>query len=186
MAETPSNMLPLGSIAPDFELLDTRTNNHLSLNQLKSPKGTVIMFLCNHCPYVKHIQSKLTEIANIYQTKGVSFVAISSNDVESYPQDGPEYMRKEAEKHHYTFPYLYDDTQEVAKAYHAACTPDLYVFDHQLHCVYRGRFDDSTPGNHRPVMGHDLSQALDNLLAGKVISTDQKPSVGCNIKWKKK
>jgi peroxiredoxin len=186
MAETPSSMLPLGNIAPDFRLLDTKTNQSLSLDELKSPTATVIMFLCNHCPYVKHIQSKLSEIAKLYQTKGVSFIAISSNDVQAYPEDGPAYMRQEAEKNHYSFPYLFDETQEVAKAYQATCTPDLYIFDSHLKCVYRGRFDDSTPGNKRPVTGYDLSQALDNILANQPVNANQKPSVGCSLKWKKK
>lgn len=185
MAETPSTMIPLATIAPDFSLIDTRTNEKVTLQQLKSPTATVIMFLCNHCPYVKHIQKKMVEVAKIYQAKGVQFIAISSNDVKSYPQDGPEQMRIEAEANHYSFPYLYDETQAVAKAYHAACTPDFYIFDNQLKCVYRGRFDNSTPGNRQPLTGHDLSSALDNLLVGKPIDVNQLPSVGCNIKWKK-
>lgn len=185
MAETPSNMIPLGTKAPDFQLIDTRTSKQVSLQEIKSDKATVIMFICNHCPYVKHIQQKLAEIAKTYQAKGVSFAAISSNDVKNYPADSPDNMRREAEKHHYTFPYLYDETQAVAKAYHAACTPDFYVFDSNLACVYRGRFDDATPGNSNPVTGRELSHALDAVLAGKPVSTDQKASVGCNIKWKK-
>lgn len=185
MAETPSKMLALGTIAPDFRLLDTLTSQYLSLDELKSSTATVIMFLCNHCPYVKHIQLKLAEIAKYYQKKGISFIAISSNDVQFYPQDGPQAMHTEAINNHYTFPYLYDDTQEVAKAYQAACTPDLYVFDDHLQCVYRGRFDDSTPSNQRPVTGADLSKALEHILTGTPISEDQKPSIGCNIKWKK-
>ncbi len=185
MAVTPSTMIPLGTKAPEFRLLDTRTNKYLTLNELKSPIATVILFLCNHCPFVIHIQPKLVEMAKLYQAKGISFIAISSNDVSTYPQDGPVYMRAEAEKNHYTFPYLYDETQNVAKAYQAACTPDLYVFDSKLQCVYRGRFDDATPGNQQAVTGHDLSQALDCILSDKPISPDQKASVGCNIKWKK-
>lgn len=185
MAETPSKMLPLGTKAPDFNLHDTCTGKNKSLQDLKSDKGTVIMFICNHCPYVKHLQSKLVEVAKKYQKQGISFIAISSNDVVNYPADSPEKMKLEAEKNGYTFPYLYDETQQVAKAYQAACTPDFYLFDGDLKCVYRGCFDDSTPGNGRPVTGKDLSEALDDLLSGKVISSDQKPSVGCNIKWKK-
>lgn len=186
MAETPSTMIPLGTKAPDFKLLDTKTNEYRSLQELKSDKATVIMFICNHCPYVKHIRSKLAEIARQYQTKGVSFIAINSNDVENYPLDSPEHMREETEKYQYTFPYLFDDTQAVAKAYHAACTPDFYIFDSNMQCVYRGRFDNSTPGNNNPVTGNDLHQALDNILTGNPVSADQKASVGCNIKWKKK
>ena len=184
MALTPSSMLPLGTTAPSFQLPDTRTGKTVSLDQLKSEKGTVVMFICNHCPYVKHIQTKLTEIAKKYQAQGISFIAISSNDAETYPADSPENMRKEAEKHGYTFPYLYDETQTTAKSYQAACTPDLYVFNKDLACVYRGRFDDATPGNDAPVTGKDLSNALDALLTGKPIHEDQKPSIGCNIKWK--
>lgn len=185
MAETPSTMIPLGTTAPDFHLLDTVSGKHVSLSDLKSGKGIVIMFICNHCPYVKHIQAEMVAIAKQYTAKNIQFVAISSNDVKNYPQDGPEQMREEAEQNGYTFPYLYDETQEIAKAYHAACTPDLYLFDSSLKCVYRGRFDESTPGNRKPVTGADLRLALDGLLAGQPITLDQKPSVGCNIKWKR-
>lgn len=185
MAETPSKMIPLKTKAADFQLLDTRSNKLFGLNDLKSRKATVIMFLCNHCPYVKHIQQKLTEIAKLYQSKDISFIGICSNDATSYPADSPEKMRIEAEQHHYSFPYLYDETQSVAKAYQAACTPDFFVYDKDLLCVYRGRFDESTPGNSRPVTGQDLRQALDDILAGKPVSENQKASLGCNIKWKK-
>jgi peroxiredoxin len=185
MAETPSTMLPLGTKAPDFCLLDTRTEKNISLHDVKSDLATVILFICNHCPYVKHIQPKLVEVAKKYQAKKISFVAISSNDANNYPADGPKEMKENADAHHYTFPYLYDESQSIAKAYHAACTPDFFVFDHNLACVYRGRFDESTPGNGAPVTGKELSAALDALLAGKAITIDQKPSVGCNIKWKK-
>ena len=137
MAETPSNMIPLGSRAPDFHLPDSRTGKQLSLKDIKSDKATVIMFICNHCPYVKHLQTELVATARKYQAHGVSFIAISSNDVNNYPADGPVQMAKEAEKYHYTFPYLYDETQEVAKAYQAACTPDFYIFDGVLVCVPR-------------------------------------------------
>lgn len=184
MAETPSSMLPLGTIAPDFTLLDTRSNQHLSLQQLKSDKATVIMFICNHCPYVKLIQHKLRDIAETYQQKGVTFIAISSNDAVKYPADAPDKMHIEVDTQGYTFPYLYDETQNVAKQYQAACTPDFYVFDKDLACVYRGRFDDARPGNNRPVTGHDLCQALESVLAGKPVDANQIPSVGCNIKWK--
>lgn len=186
MAETPSNMIPLGTIAPDFCLVDTRTDQSVTLDQIKSQTATVIMFICNHCPYVKHIQGALVDIAKTYQAKGFSFVAISSNDSVGYPQDGPDNMRQEAEKHDYSFPYLFDETQAVAKAYHAACTPDFYIFDGNLHCIYRGRFDGSTPGNGLPVTGEDLLHALEAVLSGKPINPDQKASLGCNIKWKKK
>src|SRR3990167_1689745 len=184
MAETPSTMIPLGTIAPDFQLIDTRNGKKLSLHETKSPIATVIMFICNHCPYVQYIKPKLLEIAKNYQAKGLRFIAINSNDAAKYPADGPEEMRKIAEQYNFTFPYLYDETQAIAKAYQAACTPDLYVFDHDLKCVYRGRFDEATPGNHRPVTGKDLCHALDCVLAGKVVNGEQIPSVGCNIKWK--
>lgn len=185
MAETPSTMLPLGTIAPPFKLLNTVDHQFFTLDELKSDIATVIMFICNHCPYVKLIQQKLVEVAKHYQSQGISFIAINSNDVKNYPADSPEKMTYEAKMASYSFPYLYDETQAVAKAYHAACTPDFYVFDNKLACVYRGRFDEATPGNQLPVTGNDLSKALNQLLANKPISHDQKPSVGCNIKWKK-
>lgn len=185
MAKTFSSMIELGTQAPNFSLLDTKTQKIISLTNNKSDIATVIMFICNHCPYVKHIQSKISEIAQFYQKKGVVFIAISSNDALAYPADAPEEMRKEAELFHYPFPYLYDETQEVAKAYHAACTPDFYIFDKNLLCVYRGRFDAATPGNGLPVTGEDLSQALDNVLNGVPVNENQQPSIGCNIKWKK-
>jgi peroxiredoxin len=185
MAETPSTMIPLGTKAPDFRLLDTVSNRLFTLQELNSETATVIAFICNHCPYVKLIQTKFAELAREYQKKGISFIAISSNDAANYPADSPEKMHDEAIQHHYSFPYLYDETQEVARAYHAACTPDFYIFDQSLLCVYRGRFDDSTPGNGRPVTGRDLQEALDNIIAGKPVHADQKASVGCNIKWKK-
>lgn len=185
MAETASTMLPLGTKAPEFHLLDTQSDKELTLDELKSNSATVIMFICNHCPYVKLIQKKLSDVAREYQAKGVSFIAISSNNVETHPQDGPDEMKKEAILHQYTFPYLYDDTQLVAKAYQAACTPDFYVFDKDLLCVYRGRFDNATPGNGQPVTGKDLVAAIDAVITGKPVSQEQLPSLGCNIKWRK-
>ncbi|EKD71797.1 MAG: anti-oxidant AhpCTSA family protein [uncultured bacterium] len=185
MAETPSQMIPLGTKAPNFILPDTITGKNLSLSELPSDKATVITFICNHCPYVKLIMSKLIETANEYQKKGIRFISICSNDSLNYPQDAPDKMREEALKQHFPFPYLHDATQEVAKAYHAACTPDFFVFDKKLYCVYRGRFDEATPGNGKSVTGYDLCQALDNILANKPINPNQFPSVGCNIKWKK-
>lgn len=184
MARTPSNMLPLGTPAPEFKLTDTVSGKELSLNDVKSDKATVIMFICNHCPFVKHVDEGIVAVAKDYQAKGVSFVAISSNDVENYPQDAPNLMKEEAEKVGYSFPYLYDETQEVAKAYDAACTPDFYVFDGDLKCAYRGQLDDSRPGNDKPVTGKDLRAALDEILEGKEVSAPQLPSLGCNIKWK--
>lgn len=184
MARTPSNMLPLGTKAPNFNLLDTVSNKQLTLKELKGNLGTVVMFICNHCPFVIHVNSELVKIADDYSKKGVSFIAISSNDAENYPQDGPGEMKIHAKKVNYPFPYLYDETQEVAKAYDAACTPDLYLFDNNLELVYRGQLDDSRPGNGIPLTGKDLRQALDCLQEGKEISSTQKPSIGCNIKWK--
>lgn len=185
MAQTPSNMIPIGTIAPSFSLFDTVSDKELQLEQLKGKKGTVVMFICNHCPFVIHINSMIVEIANKYQNKGISFVAISSNDVINYPQDGPHYMKLHAKKEKYPFPYLYDETQEVAKAYDAACTPDFFVFNEELKLCYRGQLDDSRPGNSIPVTGSDLRNALDCLLENKENTKNQKPSIGCNIKWKK-
>ena len=184
MANTPSNMLPLGTQAPEFSLLDTVTDNILNLNQLKGPRGTVIMFICNHCPFVVHVNKEVVKIAHNYINKGIKCIAISSNDAIKYPQDGPEKMKIHAENENYPFPYLYDETQETAKAYDAACTPDFYVFDEHLKLVYRGQLDDSRPGNGIPVSGSDLHQALDCLLENKENTKTQKPSIGCNIKWK--
>jgi len=184
MARTPSNMMPLGTKAPDFELFDTVSGKTVSLQQLKSNKATVIMFICNHCPFVKHIDDELVRLARDYQPQNVAFIAISSNDVDNYPQDGPELMKEEAEKVGYSFPYLYDETQQVARAYDAACTPDFYIFDGALKCVYRGQLDASRPGNDIPVTGKDMRAALDEVLAGTPVSANQIPSLGCNIKWK--
>ncbi len=184
MAVTPSHMLLLGTVAPDFTLLDTVTGKMLCLNELRSPVATVVMFICNHCPFVVHVQDELVNLAKQYQRQNISFIAISSNDVTTHPADGPEEMHKIAMQAGYTFPYLYDETQIVAKAYQAACTPDFYVFDDGLHLVYRGRMDESRPRNNIAVTGHDLRAALDAVLAGKPVDEHQQPSMGCNIKWK--
>lgn len=184
MALTQSIMLPLGSIAPDFTLLDTVTNQVLTLSKQAPAKASVILFICNHCPFVKHILPTLVNIAEEYQLKGVRFYAISSNDAEQYPADSPENMHKMAKDCHFDFPYLYDETQAVAKLYNAVCTPDLYLFDSGSSLVYRGRFDGSTPGNDVQVSGEDLRTALDALLSDTPIPTTQYPSMGCNIKWK--
>ena len=184
MARTPSNMLPLGTSAPEFRLIDTVSGKLLSLQDLKGPRGTVIMFICNHCPFVIHVNEQLVALAKSYQDKGIGFVAISSNDVVNYPQDAPDLMKETANRLGYTFPYLFDESQEVARSYDAACTPDFYLFDSDLSLVYRGQLDDSRPGNGIPVSGEDLRNALDNLLNGAEISEKQKPSIGCNIKWK--
>lgn len=184
MSRTPSNMIDLGTIAPNFSLIDTVSDQELSLKAIKGNKATVIFFICNHCPFVIHVNEELVQIANDFKKEGISFVAISSNDVENYPQDAPHLMKKVAEECNYPFPYLYDKNQEVALAYDAACTPDIYVFDKDLKLVYRGQIDDSRPENGVPVTGKDLRNALQNLLNGKEISKKQKPSIGCNIKWK--
>jgi peroxiredoxin len=184
MARTESKMLPLGTVSPDFTLLNVVTKNYDSMQDLYGKHGLVVMFLCNHCPFVKHVMDEVLRVANDYRVQGFGFVAISSNDVEKYPQDGPEEMYKLAEKHHYPFPYLYDETQEVAKAYDAACTPDFYVFDEEKKLVYRGQLDNSRPGNSIQVTGRDLREALDNLMSNSPQRSDQKPSLGCNIKWK--
>ena len=184
MARTPSNMLPLGTVAPDFQLPDTVSGQNMRLTDLASDKATVIMFICNHCPFVLHVNDGIVALANEYQAKGVSFIAISSNDVDNYPQDGPDKMKTQAAEVGYSFPYLYDESQSVAKAYDAACTPDFYVFDKDLKCVYRGQMDSSRPGSGIPVTGEDLRAALDDVLAGKAVSGTQNPSLGCNIKWK--
>ena len=170
---------------PDFELLDTVSQQTLSLNEIKSDKGTVIVFMCNHCPFVKHILPKLIEVAHTYQQQGLQFIAINSNDVEHYQDDSPENMHMLAQQLKFPFPYLFDESQEIAQAYQAACTPDFYLFDKDLKCVYRGRFDGATPGNNVPIDGKDLCTAMDNLLEGKSISDQQHASMGCNIKWKK-
>jgi len=184
MARTASNMIPLQTRAPEFSLMDTVSKKMLSLEQLKGELGTVVFFICNHCPFVIHVNQELVRMANEYQVHGFSFVAISSNDVENYPQDGPELMEKTAQDQHYPFPYLYDETQEVARAYDAACTPDIYLFNEDLRLIYRGQLDDSRPGNGIPVTGKDLRNALDAVLQRKPVDTMQKPSLGCGIKWK--
>lgn len=184
MAATPSKMLPLGTQAVDFYLQDTVSGKNKSLAELKSNVATVIMFICNHCPYVKHINNKMVEVADEFTHKGISFIAISSNDIQKYPEDSPERMKEAAFALKYPFPYLFDKTQEIAKAYDAACTPDFYIFDKQLKLVYRGQFDDSRPGNNIPVTGKDIKDALNNILSGKPVNENQKPSIGCNIKWK--
>ena len=185
MAVTPSNMLPLGTKAPDFKLLDTITDKLVSLDNIRGEKGTVVMFICNHCPFMKHVNDEMVRICNDYRVTGFGFVGISSNDVENYPEDSPELMWKTANEHNYSFPYLYDESQEVAKAYDAACTPDFYLFDADLKLVYRGQMDNSRPGNGIPVNGRDLREAIDNVLNNHPQRKDQKPSIGCNIKWKK-
>ncbi len=184
MALTPSTMIPLGALAPDFRLPDVLSGKTLALDDLKSGQATVIMFICNHCPYVKHVQEQLVKLARDYQSKGVAFIAINANDAANYPDDSPARMKETAQRLGYLFPYLFDETQATARAYSAACTPDFFVFDRAMKCAYRGQLDDSRPGNGLPVTGRDLRAALDQLLAGKAVDPAQKPSMGCNIKWK--
>lgn len=184
MAATPSTMVSLGTSAPAFTLNDVVSGKPISIPQLGGEKATVIMFICNHCPYVKHINQALVKRANDYQHRGVTFIAISSNDATKYPEDGPEKMKEVARNLQYPFPYLYDETQQVARAYDAACTPDFFVYDRDLKLAFRGQFDDSRPGNSIPVTGHDLRLALDCLVSGKSVPEQQKASIGCNIKWK--
>lgn len=183
MSLTPSNMLPLGTKAPEFNLTDGVSDKIFALNDLTGQNGTVIAFICNHCPFVVHVNPELSKVAKDYQAKGINFIAISSNDVANYPQDAPHLMKEKAKEEDYLFPYLYDETQEVAKAYDAACTPDFYLFDADLKLVYRGQLDNSRPGNGIPLSGTDLRNAMDALLEGKKIDALQKPSIGCNIKW---
>lgn len=183
MAETPSTMLALGTAAPRFALPDP-AGKTVSIDDFRHAPALVVLFICNHCPFVKHIRSALAAFGRDYQARGVAVVAINSNDVKEYPEDSPPKMAAEARAAGYTFPYLYDATQDVAKAYHAACTPDFYLFDRDRKLVYRGQFDDSRPGNGRPVTGADLRAATDAVLAGAAPSAQQKPSIGCNIKWK--
>ncbi len=184
MALTPSNMLPLGTKAPNFNLKDTKDNILKSLDELKGQNGTLIFFICNHCPFVIHVNKELVNLASDYKDKGINCIAISSNDVVNYPQDGPEKMKAHAEENNYPFPYLYDESQDVAKAYDAACTPDFFLFDNTLELVYAGQLDNSRPGNGIPVTGVDLRSAINALINGKSINPNQKPSMGCNIKWK--
>jgi peroxiredoxin len=180
---TPSTMLPLGTKAPDFSLPNVDGKN-VSLADAAGAKALLVIFMCNHCPYVKHVAPELARLAREYQAKGVAVVGISSNDVATHPDDSPQLMAQEVKSRGYTFPYLYDATQRVAQAYKAACTPDFYVFDKDQKLVYRGQLDASRPDSGIPVTGKDLRAALDAVLAGQSVSADQKPSIGCNIKWK--
>ena len=184
MALTYSNMLPLNSNAPEFKLFDTISGKEKSLKTLKGINGTVIAFICNHCPYVIHINSTLVKISNNYKSKGINFIAISSNDIEQYPEDSPELMKINANLNNFKFPYLFDKDQQVAKIYDAACTPDIYLFNKSLQLIYRGQIDNSRPENGIEVNGEDLINAIDCLLNNTMNSRTQKPSMGCNIKWK--
>ena len=183
MAKTESTMAALGMAAPDFALPDTGGRT-VVLGDFAGAPGLLVVFICNHCPFVKHIREELAQAVKRYQGKGLAVVGISSNDVDAFPQDGPELMAREVEELGYIFPYLFDQTQSVAKAYAAACTPDFFLFDDGRRLVYRGQFDSSRPGNDLPVTGVDLGAAVEALLTGNPVSSDQRPSIGCNIKWK--
>ncbi|GMR18508.1 MAG: thioredoxin family protein [Gammaproteobacteria bacterium] len=183
MSKTLSTMLELGTVAPDFSLGDTEGNT-VELADFSGASALLVIFMCNHCPYVKHLGSALAEFVQQYQPRGLQVVGINSNDADNYPDDAPEKMVEEKNIAGYTFPYLYDETQEVAKSYKAACTPDFFLFNKEQRLVYRGQFDDSRPGNNISITGNDLRAAVEALLAGSVVPEDQKPSMGCNIKWK--
>ncbi|MFQ5536955.1 MAG: thioredoxin family protein [Gemmatimonadota bacterium] len=184
MAETPSTMLPLGTPAPDFTLPEPATGRMVSRSDFEGAPAFLVVFLSNHCPFVKHIAPALAEFAREYTERGLAMVGINANDVEKYPDDSPERMKEEVKARGYVFPYLFDESQEVAKAYRAACTPDFFLFDGEGELVYRGQFDSSRPGNDLPVTGEDLRAACDAVLEGKEPPRDQRPSIGCNIKWK--
>ena len=184
MSKTPSNMVSLGTTAPNFKLPDVISQKMVSLEQIKGLNGTLIMFICNHCPYVKHVNSTIVNLAKKYKQDGINFIAISSNDVENYPEDSPKLMKVNALENNYNFPYLYDESQDVAKSYDAACTPDFYLYNSNLLLVYRGQLDNSRPGNGLNCDGKDISNAIECLINGEENSQIQKPSIGCNIKWK--
>ena len=183
MSLTPSTMLPLGSKAPDFKLPDSK-GKIISIADFSDSPAPLVVFMCNHCPYVKHVRQELVSLVKEYQEKGVAVVGINSNDAESYPDDSPDKMRAAEEEHGYTFAYLIDETQQVAKEFRAACTPDIFLFDKDKKLVYRGQMDGSRPGNNVPVTGRDLRNAMDAVLEGRPVDENQKPSMGCNIKWK--
>lgn len=184
MALTASTMLPLGTKAPDFQLPDVVSSETISLNSFADKKALLVMFICRHCPYVKHIKDELARIGKDYTQRGVGIIAISANDASKYPDDAPERLKEMAQELGFTFPFCYDESQETAKAYTAACTPDFFLFDANRQLVYRGQLDDSRPGNNQPVTGQDLRTALDAVLAEQPLPAVQKPSIGCNIKWK--
>jgi peroxiredoxin len=183
MSLTPSTMLELGTVAPDFSLA-TPDGTRYNLKEQHLDKGLLVIFMCNHCPYVLHIRTRLVERIKEFQDKGIEVVAINANDYASYPDDSPARMSEDMQKLGYTFPYLVDEDQSVAKAYRAACTPDLYLFNAEKKLVYRGQFDSARPGNNEPITGNDLADAVEKMLKGKAIDEDQRPSMGCNIKWK--
>jgi len=185
MVLTPSTMLELGTQAPEFVLEDVVSNKKIALETFSGKKGLLVMFICQHCPYVQHIQEELTRIGLDYENEDLGIVAISSNDADNYPDDSPESLKKMAEDLDFRFPFCYDETQEVAKSYTAACTPDFFLFDDNRQLVYRGQLDDSRPENNKAVSGKDLRAAIDVVISGEKVDSNQKPSIGCNIKWKK-
>ncbi len=184
MARTPTTQIPLGFKAPDFSLINVVSNQIETLQDVRGENGLVVMFICNHCPYVVHVIDEIISIANDFLPKGIGFVAVSSNDIRNYPEDSPEKMRSLAKEKNIPFPYLYDESQKTAKKYDAACTPDFSVFNNELNCVYRGQMDGSRPGNETPNDGKDLRKVLNYVLINKIIDFEQLPSLGCNIKWK--
>ncbi|HEY9603733.1 MAG TPA: thioredoxin family protein [Allocoleopsis sp.] len=184
MALTPSTMLPLGTQAPDFQLLDVVSGKSISLDTFAGKPALLVMFICRHCPFVKHVQAELAQIGKDYADSNLGIVAISANDAANYPDDAPDKLKQMATELGFTFPFCYDESQEMAKAYTAACTPDFFLFDRDRKLVYRGQLDDSRPSNSQPVTGKDLRAAIDAVLAHSTVSSDQKPSIGCNIKWK--
>ncbi|MFE3848712.1 thioredoxin family protein [Flavobacterium sp. LB3P45] len=184
MTRTTSHTVALGTLAPNFNLKDTNSSEWFSFQDLKKEKGTLVVFISNHCPFVHHVIDEIVMIANDYRVQGIGIVAISSNDVIKFPEDAPELMTEFAFQNKFEFPYLYDDTQEVAKEYDAVCTPDFFLFDNQDKLVYHGQLDDSRPGNGIPLSGNDLRGAIDSVIYNRTINPDQKPSLGCNIKWK--
>ncbi len=184
MARTASTMLALGTTAPDFSLLDVVSGKTITRDQVAGPRGLLVMFLCTHCPFVQHVNQELGRLGRDYAGRGIGIVAISSNDADTYPDDAPPGLRRQAEQQGFQFPYLFDESQEVAQAYDAACTPDFFLFDADKKLVYRGQLDGSRPGNSVAVDGRDLRAAMNQVLAGKPVATEQQPSIGCNIKWK--
>ena len=184
MALTPSTMLPLGTKAPDFSLTDVVSGSKITLDTFKDKKALLVMFICRHCPFVQHVKKEIAKIGKDYQNKNIGIVAISANDANTYPEDLPDSLKEMAEELGFTFPYCYDETQEVAKSYTAACTPDFFLFDKEKKLTYRGQLDAGRPGNDIPVTGKDLRSAIEAVLTDKEVSSDQKPSIGCNIKWK--
>lgn len=184
MAVTPSTMLSLGTLAPNFNLQDVTSGQNITLSHFADKKALLVMFICRHCPYVQHVKKEITKISNDYSQKGLGVVAVSSNDINIYPEDGPESLKEMAKEEGFNFPYLFDETQELAKAYTAACTPDIFLFNKERELVYRGQIDDSRPGNNILLTGRDLRSAIDAVLSNREVDQNQKPSTGCSIKWK--